>query len=406
MELDGSICALTRLDKLDIDLSGGLNIDAVFSFGLSASVKGKYVLSRDLEHIIDRNIPLFRKVIYGVRFKWFDGLLPDIRVGFFLEPGIVVKLKPSASFTFDSSIDVKLPSQTATMVVRGLNADVSVVGEEATIEGIVTSQTSLKAERGVEGFVGISPTVTGYLLNDKVSVKADIPAGMFLNAATQIPQFPACTKDYEDEKPSCAVPHDGEIKVSVGVDGAELSYAIGVSDELGIDPIADKFKILESFSNEVLKLCLCCDLTSVIPCREDYCLKTPDPTPRPTSRPTPSPTPQPPPAIPCSATVRPGGGKLREEFSVEMGTTRGSFFMSYDMVNIPDRIQVYYEGREIYDSVFKISGCYSDIEISYGPGASTRVDFVITSDDTDTEWTVATGCQEATRYWMQQGDSL
>ncbi len=397
VELDGSICALTRLDKLDIDLSGGLNIDAVFSFGLSAAIKGKYILSRDLKNIIEENIPLFRKVLYGVRFKWFDGLLPDIRVGFFLEPGIVVKLKPSAAFTFDSSIDVKLPTQTAIMAIRDVDVGVSVVGEEFSIEGTVTSETSLKAELGVEGFVGISPSVTGYLLNDYVSVKADIPAGLFLNAVTQVPQFPACKEDCDDERPSCTVPHDGEVKASVGVEGAVLSYTIDISEQLGLDPKADKFNIFESFSYEILKLCLCCDLTNIIPCREDYCIKTPDPTPQPTSRPTLQPTPQPPPAIPCSATVRPGGGRLMETFSVEMGTSRGSFFMSYNMVNIPDRIQVFYEGQPIYDSIVKLSGCYSDILISYGPGAATRVDFVITSDDTDTEWTVATGCPSSIR---------
>merc|ERR1711862_917676 len=77
------------------------------------------------------------------------------------------------------------------------------------------------------------------------------------------------------------------------------------------------------------------------------------------------------------------------------GRTSGSFLISYDMFKIPDRIKVSYQGKKLYDTVFVVSGCRSGIKISYGPGTSTRVDFLVTSNDKNTEWKVATGCPSA-----------
>ncbi len=133
----------------------------------------------------------------------------------------------------------------------------------------------------------------------------------------------------------------------------------------------------------------------------------------------------------CDSSVQAGEYKQEgDRRSVAVGATSGTFKLKYNMFKLPDKIEVFYEGRSIFPSGNAVScdnkfdqtglqmgalgtavGCKiqgSDqcdkcvggtdgstaYDVSFGPGKSTAVEVVVTTPDKDTRWIYSLSCPQ------------
>jgi|GEM_PF-2660763 len=75
----------------------------------------------------------------------------------------------------------------------------------------------------------------------------------------------------------------------------------------------------------------------------------------------------------CDGEAMTGNNKVPPSFEMELGRNGGTFDFYYETRKAQDRIQVFYEGKELYDS-----GCVSEagksVKLRYGPGRTSHVD--------------------------------
>ena len=93
----------------------------------------------------------------------------------------------------------------------------------------------------------------------------------------------------------------------------------------------------------------------------------------------------------CNEATESGGTGI-ETHNYEMGVNGGSFSLEYDMENIPDQLEVFYQGQRIYTTGGLVSGSKT-VQVSFGPGASTQITVTVTgSADTGTVWSYTVNC--------------
>jgi hypothetical protein len=101
--------------------------------------------------------------------------------------------------------------------------------------------------------------------------------------------------------------------------------------------------------------------------------------------------------LPCGTTRTVTGGGLRTETRHDLGRTSGTFRFEFDALTLPDRFQIFYEGREIEDTGFvprpddPDSGRGSRT-VPFGPGPSTSVTVVVTGSEPGTAWDYTVEC--------------
>ncbi len=95
----------------------------------------------------------------------------------------------------------------------------------------------------------------------------------------------------------------------------------------------------------------------------------------------------------CGVGETTGNADVPPSFAVDMGRNSGSFEFYYETRNAKDRVQVMYDGNELYDS-----GCVGETRnllLTYGPGRSSKIDVVITPNcggTPMTSWLFKVGC--------------
>lgn len=80
-----------------------------------------------------------------------------------------------------------------------------------------------------------------------------------------------------------------------------------------------------------------------------------------------------------------GNSSAPPSFPIEMDRNGGTFRFHYETRKALDRVQVFYEGVQLFDS-----GCVGetrDVMLRYGPGKSTAVDVVMTPNCSGTPMT-------------------
>ena len=98
----------------------------------------------------------------------------------------------------------------------------------------------------------------------------------------------------------------------------------------------------------------------------------------------------------CGEGVTTGNNDVPSSFPVEMGRSDGAFAFRYETRDAKDRVQVFYEGQQLFDS-----GCVSEtrsVDLRFGPGTSTSVDVVMQPNcggTSMTSWLFEVGCPAA-----------
>lgn len=69
------------------------------------------------------------------------------------------------------------------------------------------------------------------------------------------------------------------------------------------------------------------------------------------------------------------GGQAEEDFPIDTGATSGEIIVDYDMLAIPDELQIVYDGNVIYDTG-EVSNT-GHVDITYGPGTGTIVTLIM-----------------------------
>ena len=91
-----------------------------------------------------------------------------------------------------------------------------------------------------------------------------------------------------------------------------------------------------------------------------------------------------------------GNNEVPAAFVVEMSRNSGTFTFDFETRNAKDRVQVRYEGNELFDS-----GCVGEsrsVELTYGPGRSSEIEVVLTPNCSGTKmtsWQFEVGCPKA-----------
>ena len=78
---------------------------------------------------------------------------------------------------------------------------------------------------------------------------------------------------------------------------------------------------------------------------------------------------------------------------MELFKTQGVITVSYQMYSIPDRLNVYYEGNQIFTTGGLVSGTRTE-SVSYGSSSSTNtfVTVEIDAPNAGTAWDVSVSC--------------
>jgi hypothetical protein len=74
-----------------------------------------------------------------------------------------------------------------------------------------------------------------------------------------------------------------------------------------------------------------------------------------------------------------------------VGANHGTIHFTWDAFANPDKFEVFYEGALIFTTTTFVSGT-GMADIPFGPGTSTFVTVVVTTDPTSTVWTYTVGC--------------
>ena len=107
-----------------------------------------------------------------------------------------------------------------------------------------------------------------------------------------------------------------------------------------------------------------------------------------TTRPT-TPTSGPPENLACGTTANSGGEGVTTKIH-QLARNSGTFQLNRDAYSVPDRFEVFYEGRLIFDSGV-VSGQQTHT-ITYGPGRDTSVTVRVTGDQSGTQWQYTVSC--------------
>lgn len=95
----------------------------------------------------------------------------------------------------------------------------------------------------------------------------------------------------------------------------------------------------------------------------------------------------------CNGGPTTGNSTAPPAFPIELGQRSGTFRFYYETRKARDRVQVRYEGVELFDS-----GCVGEtrtVALRYGPGQATHVDVVLTPNcggTAMTSWLFEVGC--------------
>jgi hypothetical protein len=87
------------------------------------------------------------------------------------------------------------------------------------------------------------------------------------------------------------------------------------------------------------------------------------------------------------------GGQGITTSTVNMGQTSGSVTLYYDMYDIPDEIEVFYEGQKIYWSGGLVQRS-NTVNLSFGPGKSQLVVVRISAPESGTAWEFSLSCPQ------------
>ena len=101
-----------------------------------------------------------------------------------------------------------------------------------------------------------------------------------------------------------------------------------------------------------------------------------------------------PPPVPCNQLTTAGGVGVTTTVH-ELGTAGPtSFQLTYEMFSIPDQLDVFYEGVNIYTTGTVVSGGQT-VTVAVPQGSSTQVTVVVTGPDPSTAWEYTVFCPVA-----------
>jgi hypothetical protein len=89
-------------------------------------------------------------------------------------------------------------------------------------------------------------------------------------------------------------------------------------------------------------------------------------------------------------TTQQSGGQGTTRLSIDMMATSGTFPVDYEMYQIPDQLEVFYEGNVIYTTGGLVSGA-SSASVTFS-GSTAVVEVVISAPEEGTLWDVFIGC--------------
>ena len=92
----------------------------------------------------------------------------------------------------------------------------------------------------------------------------------------------------------------------------------------------------------------------------------------------------------CGTTTGSGAGSGSTTTAHQLGRTSGTFRFDFQAFTIPDRFEVFYEGKLLFDSGV-VSGSGSQL-LTFGPGSATFVTVRATGFDAGTLYEYAVGC--------------
>lgn len=92
----------------------------------------------------------------------------------------------------------------------------------------------------------------------------------------------------------------------------------------------------------------------------------------------------------CEDFIQSGGFGLTSSI-IDMHQREGEVELTYEMYNIPDEIEVFYEGKSVYSSGGPVSGKHT-VNIDFGPGESEVLLVVISADRSGTAWEFELKC--------------
>lgn len=96
---------------------------------------------------------------------------------------------------------------------------------------------------------------------------------------------------------------------------------------------------------------------------------------------------------PCESTQE-SGGRGETTISVDMGTTSGTFTVTYTMFTIPDELIITYEGATLFTTGGLVSGS-NTVQVSFS-GSTSMVQFTLRAPEAGTFWEFTASCPDGT----------
>ena len=98
---------------------------------------------------------------------------------------------------------------------------------------------------------------------------------------------------------------------------------------------------------------------------------------------------------PCNTNIAESGGRGYFEKNHDLGATAGTVNIKYDMLNIPDKMEVYYDGQLVASTQQDVSGA-GILSFYYPamPGKPRYCTVIMTAPQSGTQWGYFIGCPE------------
>jgi hypothetical protein len=96
--------------------------------------------------------------------------------------------------------------------------------------------------------------------------------------------------------------------------------------------------------------------------------------------------------VPCNAKTISGGFGVTPTLH-SVGSKSGTILLNYEMYSIPDKLEVFYEGKLLFSTNGFVSGNKTE-SITYNYNKETEIEVIVTGNDAGTAWEYTVNCPE------------